>query len=135
MTLSILLTTPWDSKTLDTPPQLEVPKVRPHRFSWKSAGTVGFPRGPWGVNTQRWGEHDELVMTDEAEVITSESDEGIFRKIHGLTASEARYDELAEGLAAKGTEGIIDVIKEMAFQHPDAMWFVRRWSVEAAAID
>jgi hypothetical protein len=114
MTLSILLTTPWDSKADDTPPHLEVPKVRSHRFSWKSAGTVGFPRGPWGVKIQRCGEHDELVMTDEAEVITSSSDEGIFCKLHGVTASEAQYDELAERLVGDEAGSILEVIKDMA---------------------
>lgn len=135
MTLSILLTTAWDSKTEDTPPHLEVPKVRPHRFSWKHAGTIGHPRGPWGVKAQRWIEHDELALTDEAEVITSLSDEEIFRKLHGVTAREAKYDELAEWLVGDEAEGILEVIKEMAVQYPEAMWFVRSWSVETAALD
>jgi hypothetical protein len=135
MTLSILLTTAWDSKTEDNPPRLEVPKVRPHRFSWKHAGTIGFPKGPWAVKAQRWIESDEDASTDEAEVITSSSDEWVYRKLHGVTAKDANYDELAELLADDENEGILGVIMEMGIQHPDAMWFVRSWIVEAAAID
>jgi hypothetical protein len=41
MTLSILLTVASDAKAEDSPPRLELPKVRPHRFSWKDAGTIG----------------------------------------------------------------------------------------------
>jgi hypothetical protein len=58
VTLSILLTTPWDPKADDAPPRLDVPKVRPHRFSWKNAGTIGIPKGPWTVIPQRWVEGD-----------------------------------------------------------------------------
>jgi hypothetical protein len=135
MTLSILLTTPWDSKTAQTPPRLEIPKVRPHRFSWKHAGTIGYPRGPWTVTPQRWIESDDGGSTQEAEVITSSSDESMFHKLHGVTARDADYDELAEWIVEDEYKGILDVIKEMATQHPDAMWFVRSWSVEIAAPD
>jgi hypothetical protein len=135
MTLSILLTAPWDSRSSNTPPRLEVPKVRPHRFSWKNAGTVGYPRGPWAVKPQRWIEGDEAGSTEEAEVISSSSDESLFLKLHGVSAKDANYDELAEWIAEPEYEGILDVIREMATQHPDAMWFVQSWSVESAAPD
>jgi hypothetical protein len=135
MTLSILLTLPWDSKTSDTPPALEIPKVRPHRFSWKHAGTVGFPRGPWSVTPQRWTEDVGGGSTDEAEVITAPSDEWIFTKLHGTVAKDANYDALAEWIVDDQYEGILGVIKEMATQHPDAMWFVRSWTVESAPLD
>lgn len=135
MTLSILLTRPWDSKSSNTPPRLEVPKVRPHRFSWKKAGTVGFPRNPWKVTPQRWTDGDDGGSTEEAEVITSSSDEGVFLKLHGVVAKDANYDGLAEWIVEGEYQGIVDVIKEMAAQHPDAMWFVKSWSVETAAAD
>lgn len=88
------------------------------------------------MKAQRWIEgDDELSTTEEAEVITSSIDEVIFRKLHGVTAKEANYDELAERLTEDEYKGILDVLKEMAAQHPDAMWFVRSWIVEAAPLD
>ncbi|HEX3671746.1 MAG TPA: hypothetical protein VHT92_08615 [Candidatus Cybelea sp.] len=135
MTLSILLTGPWDSKTGDAPPRLDVPKVRPHRFSWKNAGTVGFPRSPWAVKPQRWVEDDDGGSTEEAEVITSSSDESTFLELHGLTAKDANYDKLGERITEVEYEGIVHVIKEMAMQHPDAMWFVKSWSIESVSSD
>jgi hypothetical protein len=135
MTLSILLTSPWDSKTSDTPPTLEIRKVRPHRFSWKRAGTVGFPRGPWSVTAQRRTEDVGGGSTDDAEVITSPSEEWIFTKLHGIVAKDANYDALAEWILDDQYAGILDTIKEVAMQHPDAMWFVRSWTVESAPPD
>ena len=135
MTLSILLTSAWDSKTANSPPNLDIPKVRPHRFSWKGAGTVGMPRDPWHVKAQRWIDSDEGGATDEAEVITSPSDEWLFQDLHGVRAKDADYDELARCVAQDECKGIVDVIREMATQHPDAMWFVRSWSVETSAPD
>ncbi len=135
MTLSILLTTPWDSKAEDSPPHLEVPKVRPHRFSWKDAGTVGIPKDPWRVTAQRWIAGVDGGSTEEAEVITSPSDEWLFVKLHGVIAKDANYDELATSIVEDDYRGIVDVLKEMATQHPDAMWFVRSWSVETSASD
>lgn len=87
------------------------------------------------MKAQHWSEGDELASTEEAEVITSSIDEGIFRKLHGVTARDANYGELAELLAEDAYKGILDVIKEMALQYPDAMWFVRSWVVEGAALD
>ena len=135
MTLSILLTAPWDSKTDDSPPRLQVPKVRPHRFSWKGAGTVGFPRDAWHVTGQRWIDRDDGGLTEEAEVIASSADEWMFHKLHGVIAKDANYDELAESIVDDDYAGIVDAIREMAAQHPAAMWFVRSWSVESAASD
>jgi hypothetical protein len=135
MTLSILLTTPWDSRSSSTPSRLEVPKVRRHRFSWKNAGTIGFPRDPWTVTPQRWVDGDDGGSTEEAEVITSTVDEPVFLKLHGIVAKDANYDALAERIADSEYEGILDAIKEMASQHPDAMWFVKAWTVEPRAAD
>jgi hypothetical protein len=136
MTLSILLTTPWDSKAEEAPPRLEVPKVRPHRFSWKDAGTVGIPKDPWHVTAQRLIAGVEGGgSTEDAEVITSPGDERIFAKLHGVIAKDANYDKLAASIAEDDYRGIVDVLKEMATQRPDAMWFVRIWSVEASASD
>lgn len=133
MTLSILLTAPWDSEAEDAPPRLEVPKVRPHRFAWKNAGTVGIPKGPWTVVPQRWVEGDAGGSTEDAEVITSASDESIFRKLRGVVAKDANYDELAQQIAEDEYAGLLAVLKEMAAQHPDAMWLVQSWIVETAA--
>lgn len=131
MTLSILLTTAWNSKDDETPPRLEVPKVRPHRFSWKNAGTVGIPKDAWKVIPQRWVEGGDRETTEDAEIITSASDESIFQKLHGVVAGDANYDELAEQLDKDDYAGLLDVLKEMAAQHLDAMWFVGSWTVEA----
>jgi hypothetical protein len=49
--------------------------------------------------------------------------------------SNANNDAPAESIVDDRYEGILDTIKEMARQHPDAMWFVRSWSVESAAPD
>jgi hypothetical protein len=135
MTLSILLTTPWDSKTEEAPARLDVPKVRPHRFSWKDAGTLGIPKDPWSVTPQHWIAGDDGGATDDAEVITAPSDESMFVKLHGVIAKDANYDELAASIAEDDYRGIVDVLKEMATQHPDAMWFVRTWVVETSASD
>ena len=135
MTLSILLTSPWDSNADDTPPRLEIPKVRPHRFSWKGAGTIGIPKDAWDVIPQRRVENDDGGSTEDAEVIASSSDESLFRRLHGVTAKDADYDELAKSVRDDEYAGILDVVKEMAAQHPAAMWFVRSWSVDSAASD
>jgi hypothetical protein len=135
MTLSILLTPPWDSKADNTPPAIEVPKVGSHRFSWKNAGTVGFPRGAWTVMPQRWNENDDGGSTDEAEIIASSSDEAMFSKLHGVCAKDVDYDQLAASIVEDEYEGIVDVVRAMAKQQPDAMWFVRSWDVETSAFD
>ena len=64
MTLSILLTQPWDVSVNKMPHTLEVPTVAPHRFSWKRAGTVAHPRGPWQVFPQQPDTSDDAP--DEA---------------------------------------------------------------------
>jgi hypothetical protein len=114
MTLSILLTSPWDPNADDTPPRLEVPKVRAHRFSWKGADTIGFPKDAWNVIPQRWGDNDDGGSTEDAEVIASSADEAMFRRLHGVIAKDADYDELAKSVRDDEYAGIVDVIKEMA---------------------
>jgi hypothetical protein len=84
---------------------------------------------------QRWNENDDGGSTDESEVIAASSDEWMFNKLHGFSAKDVDYDELAELIVEDEYPGILDVIKEMAKQHPDAMWFVRSWDVETAAPD
>ncbi len=59
----------------------------------------------------------------------------MFHKLHGVIAKDANYDELAESIVDDDYAGIVDAIREMAAQHPAAMWFVRSWSVESAASD
>jgi hypothetical protein len=130
MTLSILLTTPWDSSDPDTTPRLDVPKVRAHRFSWKGSGTVGIPKSAWMVVPQRRVEGDDGGSTQNAEVITAADDEPRFLKLHGVRAKDANYDELGAQIAEGAYEGLLDVLKEMAEQHPDSMWFVKSWTVE-----
>ena len=76
---------------------------------------------------------DDGGSTDEAEVIAPSSDEWMFRSLHGVLANDANYNALAEWVVGDEYNGILDVIKEMATQHPDAMWFVASWSVESAA--
>jgi len=129
------LTSPWDSSADDTPPRLEIPKVRPHRFSWKGAGTIGIPKDAWHVVPQRWVENDDGGSTEHAEVITAPSDESLFQSLHGVTAKDADYDVLATSIRSDEYAGILDVLREMAAQHPAAMWFVRSWSADSAASD
>ena len=57
----------------------------------------------------------------------------MFQRLHGVTAKDADYDELAKSVRDDEYAGILDVIKEMAAQRPAAMWFVRSWSVDSAA--
>jgi hypothetical protein len=135
MTLSILLTAPWDAMADDFPPRLEVPKVRSHRFSWKGAGTVGFPRDAWHVVPQRRTDGDDGGVSDEAEVIVPAPDESLFHALHAVIAKDVDYDGLSSSVTDARYAGIVDVIREMATQHPDAMWFVREWVVESDALD
>lgn len=95
MTLSILLTSPWDVRVDAMPRGLDVPKVAPHRFSWKRAGMVGHPRGPWQVFPQRPDAGDDGGTSDEAEVIVPGSDEELFASLHGVLARDADYDAVA----------------------------------------
>jgi hypothetical protein len=135
MTLSILLTTPWDSNDPDASPRLEVPAVRSHRFSWKNAGTVGIPKSAWKVVPQRWIEPDDGGSTAEAEVITAAVDEPRFKRLHGVLAKDADYDELGAQISEEAYAGMLDVLKEMATQHPESMWFVKSWIVETGAAE
>jgi hypothetical protein len=132
MTLSILLTVAWDSKVAATPPRLEILKVRSHRFSWKNAGTIGIPKSPWNVVAQRWIDGDDGGATEDAEVIVPSGDEWMFQTLHGVTAVNANYDAVAGLVLADEYVGIVDALKEMAAQHPEATWFVRSWTVETA---
>jgi hypothetical protein len=134
MTLSILLTTPWDVGTDSMPPKLDVPKVALHRFSWKRAGTVGYPRGPWQVFPQRPETGDDGGTSDEAEVILPGADEALFASLHGAVARDADYDAVAARIGGDdGYAGIVDTLRSIAAQHPDAMWFVHAWWVDSSA--
>lgn len=84
---------------------------------------------------QRWEDNDDGGSTEEAEVIAPSSDEWMFSKLHGVSARDVDYDELAASIVEDEYRGIADVIKAMAIQHPDAMWFVRSWDVETSASD
>ena len=99
MTLSILLTRPWDVRVDTMPHTLDVPRVAPHRFSWKHAGTVGHPRGPWQVFPQRPDTSDNGGTSDEAEVIAAGTDEELFAILHGVLARDADYDAVAAASA------------------------------------
>jgi len=94
-----------------------------------------YPKDAWHVIPQRRVENDDGGSTEDAEVIASSSDESMFRRLHGVTAKDADYDELAKSVRDDEYAGILDVVKEMAAQHPAAMWFVRSWSVDSAASD
>jgi hypothetical protein len=133
MTLSILLTSPWDARRDTMPRSLKVPKVTPHRFSWKRAGAVGYPRDPWKVLPQRPDTSSAGGIVDEAEVIVPGADEELFASLHGVLARDADYDAVAARIREDdGYAGIIDTLRALGAQHPDAMWFVRTWSVESA---
>jgi hypothetical protein len=134
MTLSILLTRPWDAEANAISRDLHVPSVAAHRFSWKRAGTVGHPRGPWQVFPQRPDMSDDGGVSTEAEVIVPGADEGLFAGLHGVLAGVADYGALA---ARVGTDsayaGIVDTLRSMGAQHPDAMWLVHAWWVDSSA--
>jgi hypothetical protein len=134
MTLSILLTSPWDVRLDAMPHGLDVPKVTRHRFSWKRAGTVGYPRSPWHVFPQRPDASDDGGVSDEAEVIVPCTDEELFASLHGVRARDADYDAVAARVGGdEGYAGIVDTLRLIGTQHPDAMWLVRTWSVENVA--
>jgi hypothetical protein len=132
MTLSILLTSPWDVRADRMPHRLEVPKVAPHRFSWKRAGMVGYPRGPWQVFPQRPDTSDDGGISDEAEVIAPGADEELFATLHGMLARDADYDAVAARIVGdEGYAGIVDALRAIGAQHPDAMWLVGVWWVDS----
>jgi hypothetical protein len=134
MTLSILLTSPWNVRVDAMPDRLEVPKVAPHRFSWKRAGMVGHPRGPWRVFPQRPDTSDDGGTSDEAEVIAPSTDEELFASLHGVPARDADYDSIAARIRGDdGYAGIVETLRAIGAQHPDAMWLVRAWWVDAVA--
>jgi hypothetical protein len=134
MTVSILLTSPWDAHRDTMPRSLEVPKVTPHRFSWKQAGTVGYPRDPWHVFPQRPDTSNDGGISDEAEVIVPGTDEELFASLHGVLAQDANYDAVAARIRGDdGYTGIVDTLRALGAQQPEAMWFVRTWSVDSAA--
>jgi hypothetical protein len=134
MTLSILLTSPWDVRVDAMPRGLDVPKVVPHRFSWKRAGRVGHPRGPWHVFPQRPDASDDGGTSDEAEVIMPGSDEQLFASLHGVLARDANYDAVAARIAGDdGYAGVVDTLRAIGAQHPDAMWLVHAWWVDIVA--
>ncbi|HET6274651.1 MAG TPA: hypothetical protein VFE16_01770 [Candidatus Cybelea sp.] len=134
MTLSILLTSPWDVRTDAMPRALDVPKVTPHRFSWKRAGVVGHPRSPWQVFPQRPDRSDDGGASDEAEVIVPGTDEGLFASLHGDLARVANYDMIAARIGTDdGYAGIVETLRAIGAQHPDAMWFVHAWWVDGVA--
>jgi hypothetical protein len=133
MTLSILLTLPWDVRLDAMPRSLDVPKVAPHRFSWKRAGMVGHPRGPWQVFPQRPDMSDDGT-SDEAEVIVPGTDEEQFASLHGVLARDADYDAVAARIGGNaGYAGIVEALRAIGAQHPDAMWLVHAWWVDGAA--
>lgn len=133
MTLSILLTSPWDVGRDAVPRSLSVRKVTPHRYSWKQAGTVGYPRDAWHVFPQRPDTSSDGGISDEAEVIVPGTDEELFANLHGTLARDADYDAVAARTQGDdGYAGIVDTLRAFGVQHPDAMWFVRTWSVETA---
>ncbi len=131
MTLSILLTSPWDVRVDAMPHALDVPKVALHRFSWKRAGMVGHPRGPWKVFPQRPDTSDGGA-SDEAEVIVPGTDEDLFADLHGVLARDADYDAVAARIGEDdGYSGIVDALRAIGAQHPDAMWLVHAWWVDS----
>jgi len=134
MTLSILLTSAWDTRVDAAPRGLDVPKVAPHRFAWKRAGTVGHPRGPWHVLPQRPDESQDGGSSDEAEVIVPGADEELFAGLHGVLARDADYGAVADRIGGDDNyAGIVDTLRAIGAQHPDAMWLVRRWWVDSVA--
>lgn len=131
MTLSVLLTRPWDVSAQAMPRELEVPRVAPHRFSWKRAGTVGHPRGPWLVFPQQPDASDDGGVSTEAEVIVPGADEELFASLHGVLAGAADYDAVAARVGNGGDyAGVVDTLRAMGAQHPDAMWLVHAWWVD-----
>jgi hypothetical protein len=131
MTLSILLTLPWDVSVAAMPHRFDVPKVASHRFSWKRAGVVGHPRGPWKVFPQRPEAGDDGGTSDEAEVIVPGTDEELFASLHGVLARDANYDAVAARIGGDaGYAGIVDTLRAIGAQHPDAMWLVHAWWVD-----
>lgn len=115
------------------PHALDVRKVMPHRFSWKGAGTVGHPRGPWQVFPQQPERNAGGGTSDEAEVIVPGTDVELFSSLHGVLAQDADYDAVAVRIVGdSGYAGIVDTLCAIGAQHPSAMWLVHAWSVDRA---
>lgn len=134
MTVSILLTSPWDVRVDAMPRGLSVPKVSSHRFSWRQAGMIGHPRGPWHVFPQRPDTSDDGGVSGEAEVIVPGTDEDLFASLHGVLARDADYDAVAARIRGDDDyDGIVDTLRAIGAQHPDAMWMVHAWWVESVA--
>ena len=83
---------------------------------------------------QRPDTSDDGGTSDEAEVIVPGSDKQQFASLHGVVARVADYDVVAARIGAGvGYAGIVDTLRAMGAQHPDAMWFVREWTVDTVA--
>lgn len=87
--------------------------VRPHRYSWKRPAEGPIPN-----------------VTTEAECIAFSSDHWKFQPLHSLLGqyTEAALVAVAERFDEDEDDGdyptMLPVLREMAEQHPDAMWFV-----------
>ncbi len=93
---------------------------------------VGHPRDPWHVLAQRLDLSDDGGSSDEAEVIVPGTDEELFASLHGVLARDANYDAVAARIAGdNGYAGIVDTLRAIGAQHPDAKWLVRAWWVDS----
>jgi hypothetical protein len=87
---------------------------------------------PWQVFPQRPEAGDDGGTSDEAEVIVPGSDEELFASLHGVLARNANYDAVVTRIGGDdGYAGIVDALRAIAAQHPDAMWLVHAWWVDS----
>jgi len=61
------------------------------------------------------------------------TDEELFASLHGVRARDANYDAVDARIGIDdGYAGIVDTLRAIGAQHPDAMWLVHAWWVDSA---
>ena len=59
------------------------------------------------------------------------TDEEVFASLHSVLARHANYDAVAARIGGDGGyASIVNTLRAVGAQHPDAMWLVRAWWVD-----
>jgi hypothetical protein len=75
---------------------------------------------------------EESPTPGQAEVIVPGTDEELLASLHGVLARDANYDAVAARIGGdNGYAGIVDTLRAIGAQHPDAMWLVHAWWVDS----
>lgn len=106
MPTSIALVPAWDYPKSHASKGADPLPVREHQWLWKY------------IDSETGG------TSCVAEVIAWSSDHWMFASLHGTLAKNTNFAPLIECGVPEEYDGILPVLREMADQHPDAMWFV-----------